>query len=427
MTAEEQSTDPVADRYKWVVLANTTLGVLVVTINSSIVIISLPAIFRGIRLDPLQPANVSYLLWILLGFLVVTSVLVVSFGRLGDSLGRVRLYNLGFAIFTVCSVGLSLVFAHGSAAALAIIVLRVVQGVGGAMLFANSAAILTDAFPASQRGMALGVNSVAAVAGSFIGLVIGGLLASVDWHLVFLVSVPIGLVGTVWGYARLREVFTAPGGRMDWWGSVLFAVGLVAVLVGLTYGIQPYGGHAMGWTNPMVLGSVIGGVLILGIFVLVERRVAEPMLDFALLRNRTSASGNLASLLSSIGRGGLLFALIIWRKSRAAWTTRSCPTPWTRTASWCWSGGRTSRRWPRTSRTRTWPPPSARCTRTGQERRTSPSTGWTGPSQCGTRRAATAPTSPPRTSRSRGSARWLEQRPATTATTWWCWAPVRRG
>ncbi len=227
MTAEEQSTDPVADRYKWVVLANTTLGVLVVTINSSIVIISLPAIFRGIRLDPLQPANVSYLLWILLGFLVVTSVLVVSFGRLGDSLGRVRLYNLGFAIFTVCSVGLSLVFARGSAAALAIIVLRIVQGVGGAMLFANSAAILTDAFPASQRGMALGVNSVAAVAGSFIGL-------------------------------------------------------------------------------------VTGGVLILGIFVLVERRVAEPMLDFALLRNRTFASGNLASLLSSIGRGGLLFALIIW-------------------------------------------------------------------------------------------------------------------
>ena len=312
MTAEEQNPDPVTDRYKWVVLTNTTLGVLVVTINSSIVIISLPAIFRGIRLDPLQPANVSYLLWILLGFLVVTSVLVISFGRLGDSLGRVRLYNLGFAIFTVCSVGLSLVFAHGSTAALAIIVLRIVQGVGGAMLFANSAAILTDAFPASQRGMALGVNSVAAVAGSFIGLVIGGLLASVDWHLVFLVSVPIGLFGTVWGYARLREVSTAPGGRMDWWGSALFAVGLVAVLVGLTYGIQPYGGHAMGWTNPMVLGSVIGGVLILGIFVLVERRVAEPMLDFALLRNRTFASGNLASLLSSIGRGGLLFALIIW-------------------------------------------------------------------------------------------------------------------
>jgi MFS family permease len=312
MTTDEQHADTADDRYKWVALINTTLGVLVVTINSSIVIISLPAIFRGIGLNPLQPANVSYLLWILLGFLVVTSVLVVSFGRLGDNYGRVRLFNLGFAIFTVCSLGLSLIFAQGSAAALAIILLRIVQGVGGAMLIANAAAIITDAFPANQRGMALGINAVAAVAGSFVGLIIGGLLASANWHLVFLVSVPIGLFGTIWSYLRLREVSAAPGGRMDWWGSVLFAVGLVAVLVGLTYGIQPYGGHPMGWTSPAVLGSVIGGVLILGVFVLVERRVAEPMLDFALLRNRTFASGNLASLLSSIGRGGLLFALIIW-------------------------------------------------------------------------------------------------------------------
>jgi len=312
MTTDEQRADAAADRYKWVALINTTLGVLVVTINSSIVIISLPAIFRGIGLNPLQPANVSYLLWILLGFLVVTSVLVVSFGRLGDKYGRVRLFNLGFAVFTVCSLGLSLIFAQGSAAALAIILLRIVQGVGGAMLIANAAAIITDAFPANQRGMALGINAVAAVAGAFVGLIIGGLLASASWHLVFLVSVPIGLFGTIWSYARLREVSAAPGGRMDWWGSVLFAVGLVAVLVGLTYGIQPYGGHPMGWTSPAVLGSVIGGVVILGIFVLVERRAAEPMLDFALLRNRTFASGNLASLLSSIGRGGLLFALIIW-------------------------------------------------------------------------------------------------------------------
>ena len=312
MTTNEERAGPAADRYRWVALTNTTLGVLMVTINSSIVLISLPAIFRGIRLDPLQPANVSYLLWILQGFLVVTAVLVVSFGRLGDTFGRVRIYNLGFAIFTACSVGLSLIFAHGTSAAMAIIVLRIVQGVGGAMLFANSAAILTDAFPASQRGMALGVNSIAAVAGSFLGLVIGGLLADTDWHLIFLVSVPVGLFGTVWGYTQLREVSAASGGRMDWWGSVLFAVGLVAVLVGLTYGIQPYGGHVMGWTNPAVLGAVIGGVALLGVFVLVERRVAEPMLDFALLRNRTFAGGNLASLLSSIGRGGLLFALIIW-------------------------------------------------------------------------------------------------------------------
>src|SRR5258708_659437 len=281
MPTDEQHADTADDRYKWVALINTTLGVLVVTINSSIVIISLPAIFAGIGHNPRQPANVSYLIWLLLGFLVVTSVLVVSFGRLGDSYGRVRLYNLGFAIFTACSIGLSLIFAQGSAAAMAIIVLRIVQGVGGAMLFANAAAILTDAFPANRRGMALGVNSVAAVAGSFIGLIIGGLLASADWHLVFLVSVAIRLFGTIWGSAGVGEVSAASGGRMAWWGGGLFAVGLVALLVGLPYGIQPYGGHAMGWTNPAVLGSMIGGILILAIFVLVERRVAEPMLDFA--------------------------------------------------------------------------------------------------------------------------------------------------
>jgi MFS family permease len=237
---------------------------------------------------------------------------VISFGRLGDAVGRVRIYNLGFAIFTACSIGLSLVFTHGRGAALLIILLRVLQGVGGAMMFANSAAILTDAFPATQRGMALGINAVAATAGSFIGLLIGGLLANADWHLIFLISVPVGLFGTIWGYARLREISAPRRGKMDWWGSALFAVGLVAVLVGITYGIQPYGTHVMGWTNPAVLGAVIGGIVILIAFVVVESRVAEPMLDLALLRNRTFASGNLASLLASIARGGLLFLLIIW-------------------------------------------------------------------------------------------------------------------
>ena len=312
MTSDHQQVGRAADGYRWTVLTNTTVGILMVTINSSIVLISLPAIFRGIRLDPLEPANVSYLLWILQGFLVVTAVLVISFGRLGDAFGRVRIYNLGFAIFTACSIGLSLVFTHGRGAALLIILLRVLQGVGGAMMFANSAAILTDAFPATQRGMALGINSVAAVAGSFIGLVIGGLLADTDWHLIFLISVPVGLFGTIWGYTRLREISAPRPGKTDWWGSSLFALGLIAVLVGITYGIQPYGGHVMGWTNPLVLGSVIGGAVILIAFVVVERRVAEPMLDLALLRNRTFASGNLTSLLASIARGGLLFLLVIW-------------------------------------------------------------------------------------------------------------------
>jgi MFS family permease len=300
------------DRYKWVALSNTTLGILMVTINSSIVLISLPAIFRGIHLDPLDPANITYLLWILQGFLVATAVLVVGFGRLGDVFGRVRMYNLGFAVFTACSIGLSLIFGHGPSAAILIIVLRLLQGVGGALLFANSTAILTDAFPANQRGMALGINSVAAIAGSFIGLVVGGLLADVEWHLVFVVSAPFGLLGTVWAYVSLREVTKGTRARVDWIGSVLFAIGLVAILVGITYGIQPYGGHTMGWTNPTVLSEIGGGFVVLIIFGFYERHVPDPMLDLSLLRNRPFAAGNLASLLSAIGRGGLLFLLVIW-------------------------------------------------------------------------------------------------------------------
>ncbi len=179
--------------YKWVALSNTTLGVLMATVNQSIVIISLPAIFRGIKLDPLAPGNVSYLLWMLMGFLVVTAVLVVSLGRLGDIYGRVKIYNYGFVVFTVGSIALAFDPMTGSSGALWLILWRLVQGVGGAMLFANSTAILTDAFPAERRGMALGINQVAAIAGSFIGLIAGGLLSEVDWRLVFFVSVPFGL------------------------------------------------------------------------------------------------------------------------------------------------------------------------------------------------------------------------------------------
>jgi MFS family permease len=299
-------------RYKWVALSNTTLGMLLATINSSIVIISLPAIFNGIGLDPLAPGNVSYLLWMLMGFLLVSAVLVVAFGRLGDMYGRVRLYNLGFVIFTVASIALSLDPWHGPAGAWWLIGWRVVQAVGGAMVFANSTAILTDAFPASQRGMALGVNQVAAIAGSFIGLVLGGVLAEWDWRAVFWVSVPIGVAGTVWSYLSLHELGERRPGRLDWPGNITFALGLAALLVGITYGIQPYGGHPTGWTNPWVLAGIGGGLALLAAFVAIERRVADPMFHLGLFRNRTFALGNLAGLLASIGRGGLQFMLIIW-------------------------------------------------------------------------------------------------------------------
>ena len=298
--------------YKWVTLSNTTLGVLMATINSSIVIISLPAIFRGIKLDPLAPGNVSYLLWMLMGFLVVTAVFVVSFGRLGDMYGRVRMYNAGFVVFTVGSILLALDPLTGGGGALWLIGWRLVQGVGAALLFANSTAILTDAFPASRRGMALGINQVAAIAGSFIGLIAGGLLSEVDWRLVFFVSVPFGLLGTVWSYRSLHELAQRQQAKVDWIGNVLFAVGLTGLLAAITYGIQPYGGHTMGWTNPWVLTGLILGTALLVLFCFAETRISQPMFDMGLFRIKAFAAGNLAGLLASVARGGLQFMLIIW-------------------------------------------------------------------------------------------------------------------
>jgi len=298
--------------YKWVALSNTTLGMLMATINGSILLIALPNIFRGIQIDPLAPGNTSYLLWLILGFLVVIAVLVVSLGRLGDIYGRVKMFNLGFAVFTVFSVLLSITWMHGSAGALWLISMRIGQGVGGALLFANSSAILTDAFPRDQRGLALGVNSIAAIAGSSIGLVLGGVLAPVSWRLVFLVSVPIGVIATLWAYHSLRELGERRPARIDWWGNATFALGLIGVMVGITYGIQPYGGHTMGWTAPLVLSTLLGGVALLAVFCLIETRVSEPMFHLDLFRIRAFVAGNLAALLAAMGRGGLQFILIIW-------------------------------------------------------------------------------------------------------------------
>src|SRR5580700_6774318 len=302
----------VGSRYKWIALSNTTLGVLMATINSSIVLIALPDIFRGIGINPLQPGNTTILLWMIMGFLVVTAVLVVSFGRLGDMFGRVRMYNMGFAVFALFSILLSVSWMSGAAAGWYLIAMRIFQGVGGAMLIANSSAILTDAFPANQRGMALGLNQVAGIAGSFIGLVLGGLLGPVDWRLVFLVSVPVGVLGTVWSYLKLKELGVRKPAKLDWWGNVTFAAGLIAVLVGITYGIQPYGGHTMGWTSPLVMTLIFGGLAVLALFCVIETRVADPMFRLALFKIRPFTAGNVASLLSGLGRGGLMFILIIW-------------------------------------------------------------------------------------------------------------------
>src|SRR6476619_7044376 len=299
-------------RYKWVALSNTTLGGLLASINASIVLISLPAIFRGIGLNPLAPGNVSYLLWMLMGYLVVTAVLVVPFGRLGDMFGRVRTYNLGFAVFTFAAIALSFDPFHMGSGALWLIGWRVIQGVGGAMLMASSSAILTDAFPANQRGMALGVNMVAAVAGSFLGLLIGGFLSEWHWKAIFWVGVPIGILGTIWSIRSLKELGVRTPGRLDWAGILSFGVGLTVLLTGITYGIQPYGDSTTGWTSPVVLGAIGFGLLSLVAFCFIELRVAEPMVDIRLFRSASFGMGNLAGLMSSMGRGGLQFMLIIW-------------------------------------------------------------------------------------------------------------------
>jgi MFS family permease len=298
--------------YKWIALSNTTIGMLIATINATSILIAMPVIFRGININPLDPANFSYLLWLLMGYMVVSAVLVVTAGRLGDMFGRTRVYNYGFAIFTVAAIGLSLVWSQGAAGAIELIVLRMVQAVGGAMVMASGAAILTDAFPSDQRGFALGINQIAGMAGSFIGIVVGGVLAAISWRWIFIVNVPIGLIGTLWGFWLLREIGVRQPGRIDWIGNVTFAAGLAMVLIGVTSGLQPYGGSPMGWGNPMVIGLVAGGLLVLGMFAYWETRTKEPMFHLDLFRIRAFTLGNIAGLLAAVARGGLQFMLIIW-------------------------------------------------------------------------------------------------------------------
>ncbi|HEY8754952.1 MAG TPA: MFS transporter [Candidatus Dormibacteraeota bacterium] len=302
----------ISPRYKWLVLSNTTIGVLLATIDSSIMLIAMPDIFRGIKLNPLAPGNSFYLLWMILGFLIVSSVLVVSLGRLGDMFGRVRMYSLGYVIYTTASLVLTVDPLTGQAGALWLIIGRLFQGVGAAFLVANSAAILTDAFPSNQRGLALGINNVAGISGSFIGLILGGVLGAINWRLVFLVSVPFGLFGTIWSYRKLKELGQRHRAKIDWAGNVTFAVGLILIMIGITYGIEPANGNSMGWASVPVIGLLVLGVASLAAFAVIESRVAEPMFRLPLFKIKAFTFGTLATFLSAIGRGGLMFMLIIW-------------------------------------------------------------------------------------------------------------------
>ncbi len=285
------------------------------TINQTILLISLPDIFRGINMSPVAPGNFQYLLWILLGFNIVTATLLLTFGRLSDMFGRIRLFNMGFAIFTIGSVLLYFTpvkIISPQMSAQYMIIGRFIQGFGAAFLFSNSAAILTDAFPARERGTALGINSIAAIGGSFIGIILGGVLAIFDWRYVFLVSVPVGILGTIWSYLKLKDTSTRDRKqRIDYVGNLLFAGGLTLILIGIIYGLLPYGSSTMGWHNPLVLMAFgIGGASMVA-FPLVELKVAYPMFRMSLFKLRAFSMGNFAGLLSAMARGGVMIMLII--------------------------------------------------------------------------------------------------------------------
>jgi MFS family permease len=298
--------------YKWVALSNTTIAVLLASLSATSVLLALPVIFRGLDINPLAPDSFTYLLWLLMGYLLVSAVLVVTFGRMGDLFGRTRVYNIGFAIFTAGSLMCALTWSRGTAGAVELIRCRGVQGIGGAFLFANSIAILTDAFPEDERGMALGLNQVAFIAGSFLGILVGGVLSEVGWRWVFFINVPIGIAGTVWAMRSLREVVVRRREPIDWLGNGAFAVGLTLLLVGIVYGIKPGAASLMSWNTPFVTGMLAGGAALLVLFVLIERRVRAPMFHLQLFRIRAFAAGNSAAFLASVARGGLMFMLSIW-------------------------------------------------------------------------------------------------------------------
>jgi MFS family permease len=296
--------------YKWIVLSITTIEMFMVSVNGSIMLISLPAIFNGINIDPLS--SFQYLIWVLMGYSLVTATLLLSCGRLSDMYGRVKFYNIGFAIFTLGSILLFLTPDKGDAGALEIIAFRIVQAVGASFTFSNSAAILTDAFPADERGKALGLNMMAFLSGQFVGLILGGILAAYNWRYVFLVSVPVGILGTVWAYLKLKETPLPKRARkIDVWGNITFVGGLTIFLIGITYALLPYGQDPMGWGNPLVIASLIIGALLLATFPIIESRVEDPMFSLSLFRIRVFSFANTAGFLSALARGGMMFLLIM--------------------------------------------------------------------------------------------------------------------
>ena len=296
---------------KWIALSNTTMGVLMASINMSIILIALPSIFDGIDLNPLSHGVFAYLLWILMGYMIVTAVLLVTIGRLSDMFGRVKLFNLGFAIFTLGSILLFFTPNKGDLGALELIVFRIVQAIGGAFLMANSNAIITDNFPKEERGLALGIMGIAGSAGMSLGIVLGGVLSVINWRYVFLISVPVGILGTTWSYLKLKETSPKRIQKLDIPGNLTFGIGLVILLLGVTYGLVPYKSSSMEWGSPWVIVALVIGTALLIAFPFIEGRVKQPMFRLGLFKIRGFALGSFASMITGMSMMGIMFMIIL--------------------------------------------------------------------------------------------------------------------
>ena len=285
--------------YEWVALSVTTVGALLASLQGSSLVIALPDVLTGLN------SGFLTIMWVLLGYLLITTALVPVVGRLADMVGRKRLYVAGFAVFTLGSLlaGLSQPQFHGWD----LVAYRVLQGVGGALLITNSTAIVADAFRHGRVGLGLGVNQVAGAAGFLLGPVVGGLLTAVSWRWVFLINVPLGVFGTLWGISRLREPVRLPAHqRFDWPGSLTFVVGLGSLLLALSLLAFPM--------LPMSVVYVLFVLAVLGLvgFVLAELRSTQPMLDLHLFRDRLFGFAALAGGLNGVARGAVLFVLIFF-------------------------------------------------------------------------------------------------------------------
>ncbi|MEJ2780253.1 MFS transporter, partial [Stygiolobus sp. CP850M] len=296
---------------KWIALSNTSIAIFIAFANYNMIIIALPQIFNSLRFNPTAPDALGYLIWLILGYMIVTSSLVVTFGRISDLKGRAKLYSFGFLIFAISSGILSTVNGYGDSAVLEMIILRLFQGVGGGLLMVNSAAILTDYFPKNELGKALGLNQVSGLVGGVAGLIIGGVLSVINWRYIFLLDFVVGIIGTLWSFKSLRDVQKPIKQPLDIIGNVLFALGITLLLISVTYGLLPYGNQQLGWGNPFVITGLTISFLAIGIFVFVESKVKNPMFDLSLFKVRDFSVANFTNFIASMARQGILLMMLV--------------------------------------------------------------------------------------------------------------------